>query len=138
MLSTQDSLEVVQKLGLKPDGTMIRRSVQQEMSVPVTASSMSGNFWCDVRPQRVAFHDFFASDDRGGKSLKKHSLDEEFFVTSDQMKIAHFNLNPSDPSSASSAGSTTAVTSPRTNLPHYRLASLPLMDLSKNCQFYFF
>lgn len=42
MLSTQDSLEVVQKLGLKPDGSITRRSVQQEMSVPVTTSSASG------------------------------------------------------------------------------------------------
>ncbi len=62
----------------------------------------------------------FFIDDRGGKSLKKHSLDEEFFMTRDQMKVAHFNLNPTDQPSASSAGPTTAVTSPRTSLPHYR------------------
>jgi len=42
MLSTQDSMEVVQRLGLKPDGSVTRRSVQQEMSVPVSASSLLG------------------------------------------------------------------------------------------------
>jgi len=58
-------------------------------------------------------------EDRVGKSIKKHSLDEEFFVTSEQMKTAHFNINPS-PSDLSAAGPTNSATGSRTNLPHYR------------------
>ena len=82
MLSTQDSLEVVQKFGGEKRGQsdlMARRSVHQEMSMPSPATMTmmtSAGLKMSAAEASSVFH-------RVGRAAKKHSLDEEFFVGTD-------------------------------------------------------
>ena len=93
MLSTQDSLEVVQKFGEKrgvaaavsgQGDLMARRSVHQEMSMPATTTTTlvaAGGSKLSAADASAVFH-------RVGRAAKKHSLDEEFFVGTDLRAVA--------------------------------------------------
>ena len=93
MLSTQDSLEVVQKFNAEKrvmSGTgdlMARRSVHQEMSMPATTTTtMLAGSKLSAADASAVFH-------RVGRAAKKHSLDEDFFIGSDLRAVAAGAIN---------------------------------------------
>ena len=92
MLSTQDSLEVVQRPcnerrgGAVPSSgsgdVIARRSVHQEMSMPATTTMMTAGLGA-IPGSKLSAGEAGAVFHRVGRAAKKHSLDEEFFVGSD-------------------------------------------------------